>query len=138
MFERNIKMLRGEAADCLGTPGPEDQDRGDFLGLLFLEHFLNFTPILWEANDNLAFVLCLTFISYPYSSRAAKKTERGKVPSRSTTQGRGGLGGWECHSFCTRITWMCPQLVAHSPSEVSLGSEKTDEAWKKEAGKPPF
>lgn len=27
-------MLRGEAADCLGTPGPEDQDRGDFLGLL--------------------------------------------------------------------------------------------------------
>ena len=34
MFERNIKMLRGEAADWLGTPGPKVQDRGDFLGLL--------------------------------------------------------------------------------------------------------
>ena len=47
MFERNIKMLRGEAADWLGTPGPEDQDRGDFLGLLCPTD----TLVAREAND---------------------------------------------------------------------------------------
>lgn len=33
---------------------------------------------------------------------------------------------------------MYPPPEAHSPLEVSLGLEKTGEALKKEAGKPPF